>query len=204
MASERLTLDFGIYRQFRPGARPVLIVMTSYATNSSTGEPTVYYLCEVTHPLAEFEAAGLVVEFASIAGGVPPVEGLDVNDPVNARYWNDPAFRQALRQTRPIRAVDPTRYAAVFFASGHGTMWDLPGNADVARVTRWIYERGGVIAAVCHGPAALVDVQLSDGTYLVRSHQVAAFTNEEEAAICLTSVVRFLLQTRLVERGATH
>lgn len=183
---------------------PVLIVVTSRATKGSTGQPTGYYLSEVTHPLAEFEAAGLKVEFAPIEGGEPPVDGLDLNDPVNARYWNDPHFRQALRETRPVSTVDPSRYAAVFFAGGHGTMWDFPGNADVGRIARQVYESGGVVAAVYHGPAALVDVKLSDGTYLVRGHEVAAFTNAEEEAVGLTSVVPFLLETRLEERGATH
>jgi putative intracellular protease/amidase len=83
-------------------------------------------------------------------------------------------------------------------------MWDFPGNDDVARVGRQAYEDGGVVAAVCHGPAALVDLTLSDGSYLVDGKQVAAFTNREEQAVKAQDAVPFLLADKLTERGATH
>lgn len=184
--------------------RPVLMVLTSHGTKGSTGQPTGFYLGELTHPLAELEAAGIPVELASIEGGEPPVDGLDLTDPTNARYWNDASFRSALRQTRRLADVDPARYSAIFFAGGHGAVWDFPQSADVNRVTREIYEAGGVVGAVCHGPAALVNVTLSDGSYLVSGRDLSAFTDEEERAVGLDQVVPFLLASTLVERGARH
>jgi putative intracellular protease/amidase len=50
----------------------------------------------------------------------------------------------------------------------------------------------------------LVNVKLSDGTYLVDGKEVSAFTNDEEEKVGLTSVVPFLLATKLEERGAKH
>lgn len=111
-----------------------LFVLTSHAEKGSTGEPTGFYLGEVTHPLAELDAAGIHVEFASIQGGEPPVDGLDLDDEINARYWNDAAFRDALRHTQRLGDIDTSKYAAVFYAGGHGAMWDFPGNADVEKV----------------------------------------------------------------------
>jgi putative intracellular protease/amidase len=67
-----------------------------------------------------------------------------------------------------------------------------------------LYEAGGVVAAVCHGPAALVGITLSDGRPLVEGKEVAAFTNAEEEAAGLTESVPFLLQARLEELGAKH
>ncbi|UEP23795.1 type 1 glutamine amidotransferase domain-containing protein [Burkholderia ambifaria] len=182
----------------------VLFVLTSHATKGATGEPTGFYLGEVTHPLAELDAAGIPVEFASIQGGEPPVDGLDLTDEINARYWNDSAFRDALRHTQRLGDVDASKYVAVFFAGGHGAMWDFPGNADVQKVTRAVYEAGGVVGAVCHGPAALVDVTLGDGTYLVAGKNLSAFTDEEERAVQLDHVVPFLLASTLTQRGAHH
>lgn len=46
-------------------------------------------------------------------------------------------------------------------------MWDFPDNKELAAITSKIYENGGVVAAVCHGPAGLVNVKLSNGKYLV-------------------------------------
>lgn len=83
-------------------------------------------------------------------------------------------------------------------------MWDFPHNETVSTLGRDIYEDGGVVAAVCHGPAALVGMTLSDGTPLVQGKTLAAFTDAEEEAVGLTDVVPFLLQTELEKLGATH
>ncbi|MEI3852797.1 MULTISPECIES: type 1 glutamine amidotransferase domain-containing protein [unclassified Ensifer] len=184
--------------------KPVLFVLTSHGTKGDGGQPTGFYLGEVTHPLAVLDATGISVEFASIKGGEPPVDGLDLEDKVNRRFWNDEAFRAAIRTTAKLDEVDPSRYAAIFFAGGHGAMWDLPQSDAVDRVTRSIFEAGGAVAAVCHGPAALVNVKLSDGRYLVSGRDVSAFTDSEERAVGLDKTVPFLLATMLVERGARH
>lgn len=184
--------------------RPVLFVLTSHARKGDSGEPTGFYLAEVTHPLQQLETAGIPVEFASIQGGEPPVDGLDLQDSTNAHYWADAQFRQAIRTTARLEDVDPARYAAIFFAGGHGAMWDFAGSSAVQHVARAIYEAGGAVAAVCHGPAALVNVTLSDGSYLVAGKQLAASTDSEERAVQLEQVVPFLLASTLVQRGARH
>lgn len=181
--------------------KPLLIVMTSHGDKAGHG-PTGFYLSEVTHPLKEFLAANLPVAFASIAGGEPPVDGLDLTDEVNARFWNDPMFRAAIRSTQKLADVNPAAYAGIFFAGGHGAVWDFPTSPAVQTVTRAIWEQGGVVGAVCHGPAALTNVTLSDGRPLVNGRRVAAFTDAEENAVGLTAVVPFLLSTRLAELGA--
>ena len=98
-----------------------------------------------------------------------------------------------------IAAAD---YDAVFFAGGHGTMWDFPDDTALAQIAADVYEAGGVVGAVCHGPAGLVNVKLSDGSYLVGGKTVSTFTNDEEVAVGLVDVVPFLLENRLTERGA--
>lgn len=187
-----------------PPIKPVLIVLTSHGSKGKTGEPTGFYLGELTHPLAVFDDAGIPVELASIQGGEPPVDGVELDDAINARYWQRDAFRNAIRETRRLDTVDPSRYSAIFFAGGHGAMWDFPTAPAVNTVTRAIYEQGGIVSAVCHGPAALVNVTLSDGTYLVAGKQLSAFTDDEERAVKLDQVVPFLLATKLIERGAIH
>jgi putative intracellular protease/amidase len=182
----------------------VLIVLTSHGQKGSTGQTTGYYLSEVTHPLKVFEEAGLHVDFASIKGGEPPVDGLNLDDPINAKYWDSENFRSAVRNTQSIDQVDSAQYDAIFFAGGHGTMWDFPNNKSAQMITRNIYENGGVVAAVCHGPAALVNVTLSNGEYLIRGKQFAAFTDDEERAVKLENVVPFLLASTLQQRGGTH
>lgn len=182
--------------------KPVLIVMTSHGSKGAGGEPTGFYLSEVTHPLAVLEAAGIPVDFASIQGGEPPVDGLDLNDATNARYWNDAGFRAQVSHSKALADIDPDAYSAIFFAGGHGAMWDFPQSAAVQAKTRAVWEAGGVVGAVCHGPAALVNVTLGNGSYLVAGRQVAAFTDSEEVAVGLQEVVPFMLSSTLAARGA--
>ncbi|HEY9644308.1 MAG TPA: type 1 glutamine amidotransferase domain-containing protein, partial [Coleofasciculaceae cyanobacterium] len=116
---------------------------------------------------------------------------------------DDPAKMAQVENTLHPTQVNPSEYDAIFYAGGHGTMWDFPENADLAGLAASIYEQGGVVGAVCHGPAGLVNIRLSNQDYLVSGKVVSAFTNEEEAAVGLTDVVPFLLEEKLIERGAT-
>lgn len=189
-----------------PTQKRALIVVTSHAQLGDTGKPTGYYLPEVAHPYAALVARGIEVDIASIAGGTAPLDpsSLQLTDPVNKHFWETPATRAKLEHTQPLSQIDPGRYQAVLFAGGHGTMWDFPNNPDVQRIAASIYEAGGVVAAVCHGPAALVDVKLSSGQHLVAGRHVAAFSDAEEEAAGLTRVMPFLLQSTLEQRGARY
>jgi putative intracellular protease/amidase len=182
----------------------VLMVLTSHGELGSTGRRTGFYLPEAAHPWAVFRRAGYDIDYVSPKGGEAPADGVDRSDPVQSAFLDDAAARAGIRETLTPQQVDPAEYDAIFYVGGHGTMWDLPDNEALAATATAIYESGGIVGAVCHGPAGLVNVSLSDGSYLVDGRQVAAFTNAEEAAVALDSVVPFLLQSRLEERGAKH
>jgi len=185
--------------------KPILFVVTSNPVKGATGIPTGFNLAEVTHPLEKLQEAGIRVEIASIQGGAAPLDGLeDMKDPVIARYWADADFRHAIANTLRIDEVDPARYSAVMFAGGHGTMWDFPDSVGAQKVIREIDAAGGIVSAVCHGPAALVNARRADGSLLVAGKRVAAFTNGEEEEVQSTHVVPFLLASTLNERGAFH
>jgi putative intracellular protease/amidase len=181
----------------------VLFVLTS---NDDLGgvRTTGFFVGEAAQPLRVLHAAGVQVDLAPLAGGPPPMDGRDEGDRAQNDFLADPSIREQLRNTPRLADIDPTDYDAVLFVGGHGTMWDFPDDPDVARVGRDIFEACGIVGAVCHGSAALVNMTLSDGTPLVAGKTVAAFSNEEEAAVRLTGTVPFLLEDVLLERGARH
>ncbi len=180
----------------------VLVAVTSHAEKGSTHEPTGAYLSEISHPYAVLREAGFTVDFVSPTGGHVPLDGVDRKDPVNAAFLDDPKALAHLHESVRSRDASSTGYDAIFFAGGHGTMWDFPDDAGLQKLASEIYGRGGAVAAVCHGPAGLVNVKLEGGRYLVDGKDVAAFTNEEERAVGLEKVVPFLLSDKLAERGA--
>ena len=184
--------------------KKVLIVLTSHNTLGDTGKETGYYLPEVSHPVDVFDRAGVEVSYVSPKGGKAPMIGIDRDDPLNAAFLDDATKMAAVENTLHPSEIDPSEYAAIFYAGGHGTMWDFPDAKDLGAISAQIYENGGVVGAVCHGPAGLVPICLSDGSLLIADKEVSGFTNQEEAAVELAEVVPFLLADRLTELGATH
>jgi putative intracellular protease/amidase len=182
----------------------VLFVLTSHDRKGS--KPSGFFLSEATHPHLVLSNAGYQIDFASPKGGKAPLDpdSLDLSDAINAKFWNDPTLRAAVEHTKRASDVSADDYAGIFFAGGHGAMWDLPDDAQLAALTAAIYEHGGVVGAVCHGPAALLNVKRSDGAYLIKDLFVAAFTNDEEREVGLDRVVPFMLADKLEERGAHH
>ncbi|MDY7232171.1 type 1 glutamine amidotransferase domain-containing protein [Hyalangium rubrum] len=185
----------------RKHAMKMLIVLTSHDQLGNTGRKTGFYLSELTHSLDVFQRAGIEVDLASPKGGLPPMDGVDRGDAINKTFLEDKGWMARLEKTTRLEDVDPSRYDAVYVPGGHGTMYDLPDNARLQAILAAVYTRGGVVAAVCHGPAALVNVKLEDGSYLVAGKSVSSFTDEEETAMKLTQAMPFLLESKLRERG---
>lgn len=182
--------------------KKILFVLTSHGVKGSTGEPTGYYLSEVSHPWEVLTKAGYEIDFVSPKGGNPPVDGFNLEDAVNKEFWENKEYRKKLEHTMKPSDVNPADYVAIHYAGGHGTMWDFADNTELAAIAAKIYENNGVVSAVCHGPAGLVNIKLSNGKYLVDGKRVNAFTNEEEIAVKLENVVPFMLESTLIERGA--
>lgn len=182
--------------------KKILFVVTSHDKKGSTQEPTGYYLSEVSHPWHVLHSAGYQIDFVSPQGGKAPVDGFDLTDPINKAFWENKEYRQKIETTMKPSQVIPETYAAIFYAGGHGAMWDFADNKELAAIAARIYESKGLVAAVCHGPAGLVNVQLENGQYLVAGKKVNSFTNEEESTVGLETVVPFLLESKLIERGA--
>ncbi|SCG35047.1 Putative intracellular protease/amidase [Micromonospora siamensis] len=188
------------FRASMDGMTRALIALTSHRQLGNTGKETGFYVGEAAEPWETFRAAGWDVDLVSVEGGQPPLDGRDEND----KTQNDFLATAGVENTPKAADVDPTGYDVIVFAGGHGTMWDFPGNPELTRIAASIYERGGVVSAVCHGPAALVDLKLTDGSQLVAGKRVAGFTNDEEDAVGLSAEVPFLLADKLTEAGATH
>lgn len=183
-----------------------LIVVTSHDKMGDTNERTGLWLAEMTHPYQELTQAGIEVELASIKGGAAPIDprSLGEDDDINREFMANPATRSMIDNTLKLADVDPSRYDAILFAGGHGTVWDFPNSPAVNDIGYAIYQQGGFVTAVCHGPAALLNIRDNSGKLIIDGKQVAGFSNAEEAAIGLTDVVPYLLQDELIKGGAEY
>ncbi len=174
----------------------VLIVMTSHGDLGGL-RPTGVFVSEAAEPWAEFTQAGCRVDVATVAGGRPPFDGFDEHDATQRRFVESVDLDGA----PALADVHVGDYDAIFFAGGHGTMWDFVAPV-VGEAAAAVWAAGGVVAAVCHGPSALVSAVTKDGRPLVAGRRVTGFTNEEEHLVKLETVVPFLLADRLTELDA--
>ena len=94
---------------------------------------------------------------------------------------------------------DAADFDAVFYPGGHGPLWDLVDDSDSISLIENFWAANKPVAAVCHAPAVLLNVNGGD---LVRGKEVTGFTNSEEVAVELTDVVPLLVEDSLIERGA--
>lgn len=179
-----------------------LIVVTNHNKLGNTDEKTGWFLAEVSHVYWPLINAGFTVDFASPKGGEAPVEekSMKLDDPENKSFVEKLNVKTGIA-TIAMKNIDPSKYGVIYFAGGHGTMWDFPDNADIERVTSLIYENGGVVSAVCHGPSALTSIKLSDGKYLINDKTINSFTDSEEREVGKDKIVPFLLESRLRDRG---
>lgn len=183
----------------------ILAVVTSCETMGSSNKKTGYELTELSRVYYVFKANGFEVDIASTKGGNPPVV-IDDDDMgvYDYAFLNDTLAQNKIRNSIPISEVNRESYAAIYFAGGKGAMFDFPDNKNIQSILKEYYESGKVIGAVCHGPAALVNVRLSDGSYLVKEKQVCSFTNKEELFLKSDAkeIFPFLLQDKLIANGA--
>lgn len=187
-------------------SKRVLFVVTNHDQLGHTASKTGWHSGQLSHPLKLLTEAGYEVDFASPNGGKAPMSPSSENydDPINAKFLLNPQLQARFDDTIAADQVDASRYRAVYFVGGHGAMWDFPRNPRLAELAADIYQAGGIVAAISHGVAALINAKLKDDSWLVQGKKMTGFSNDEEKVLKLHDVVPSLLETRLREHGAQY
>lgn len=179
-----------------------LIVVTNHARFDGTNRATGVWFSEATHFHDVMSQNGIGVDYVSPEGGYVPLDpaSLTQMDDLNWTYYGDQSYRQKYlaHSLSPIQ-VDPTLYDLIYFAGGHGVMWDFPKNQAIADIAKKIYAQGGIVSAVCHGVVGL----LAMGDF-INGKKLTGFTNEEEDINQLTTMVPFLAEDALKAAGADY
>ena len=194
----------------------ILMVISNPAISTTLGVSVGFWGAELTHAWHAFKEAGYDVTIASPDGGVCQ---LDVwsdprdesrysrDDLLTMGFINTPELWALVEQTPKLADLDLAAYDAIVVVGGQGPMFTFRGNADLERALRTIYESNRVTAALCHGVAALIDVRLSDGSYLIAGKTMTGFANVEEEyadAFVGRQVMPWRIEDAARERGANY
>ncbi|MCT9071474.1 type 1 glutamine amidotransferase domain-containing protein [Cupriavidus gilardii] len=197
-----------------PAQRRILVVATNVDQYQKVGFRTGLWLSELTHFWDVAEEAGHTLQLASPSGGKIPIdpESLMLSELARSagmrssvfKRYEDRIFMDVLNDTVNVASVDPGEFDAIYLTGGHGVMFDFPGCEPLARLIAAMYEQGRVVAAVCHGPAGLLDVRLGNGELLVQGKRVTGFSWNEEIMAKRDFAVPFGLEQELGKRGAQY
>ncbi|WP_205195541.1 type 1 glutamine amidotransferase domain-containing protein [Chitinophaga sp. Cy-1792] len=189
-------------------SKKVLFVVTSHSDLGNTGKKTGIWIEEFAAPYYYLTDKGVEITIASPKGGQAPIDPKstepDAQTPATKRYYGDAATQEKLSHTVLLSTVNQSDYDAVFYPGGHGPMWDLANDATSAKLISDFSGHNKPVAFVCHAPAALKNVKAANGEPFVRGKKVTGFSNSEEAAVGLVSVVPFLLEDGLKAVGGIY
>lgn len=186
----------------------ILMVLTTHDALGASGKKTGFWLDEFAAPYYAFKDAGAAVTLASPRGGRPPIDPrsdtADFQTDDTRRFRADPTAEASLGNTVKLADIAAEDYDAVFYAGGHGAMFDLAEEPASIALAETLFAAGKPVSAVCHGSAVFRHTKGPDGAPLVRDKQVAGFTNAEEAAVGLTDAVPYLVEDMLRQNGGLY
>lgn len=190
--------------------KKILIIVTNVPEYEKVGYRTGLWLGELTHFWDVTEEAGYHMDIASPSGGYVPLdpESLiisEVADTVGikghvSKRYEDRNFMNLLRDTSKVSEMNAGDYDAIYMTGGHGVMFDFSTSVALAVLTAKFYEINKIVSAVCHGPAGLLEVKLSNGDYLIKGKDVTGFSWKEEVLAKRDHAVPFSLEDELQER----
>ena len=196
--------------------RRVLMVVANPTISTNNGWPVGFWAAELTHPWYELTERGVEVTIASPDGGRVEFDAL--SDPRDASRWSSedlismgfvhtPELLALLDDTPRLADLDPADFDALLICGGQSPMFTFPDNADLQQTVRAFYEAEKITGAFCHGVSALLNVTLSDGSYLVDGRTVTGFSNVEEDfgnEATGVEIMPWRLEDALRDRGANY
>lgn len=187
----------------------ILIIVTNVSEFEKVGYRTGLWLGELTHFWDVAEEAGFQMEIASGLGGYVPIDPESLAQAVlkeggTDKRYEDKAYINLLQNTLKVSEANSEDYDAIYMTGGHGVSFDFPRSEALAKLTAEFYESGKIVSAVCHGPAGLLEVKLSNGDYLINGKDLPGFSWDEEVAVMRDQAVPFSLEEELKKRGANY
>jgi putative intracellular protease/amidase len=167
----------------------VAILASNPAVSPVAGWPVGFWWAELVHPYWELTGHGYEVDIYSPDGGAlvgdawsdPRDEsGYSAEDILTLGFIASAKHAALVEQSRPLAALDPAAYDAVFLVGGQGPMITFVDEPRVHQLVRDFYEAGKVTAIVCHATCVLLKATLSNGTLLVAGKTWTGFADSEE------------------------
>ena len=159
----------------------VLAVLSSGYKDEKNNYETGWWGEELFAPMLLLEEAGHQVDLASPLGGKPTIDKMSISEEFDPNGTYKELYESGKADdTMKLSDVNADAYDVVLVVGGHGAMYDLAKNEDLHRIMNGIYDRGGIVAAECHGPAPLVFAKRPNGDSFISGKKVTGYPDEME------------------------
>ncbi len=158
----------------------VLFIVSNQHTYGDTDINTSNHFAEIVLAFDVLKKEGYIIDFVSPEGGAIPIGYLNTSDSIQKEYLYDFEFMKLLKHTKKPKEIESFKYAAVYYGGGGAAMFGVPENREIQQISASIYEKDGIVAAICHGTAGLVHLKTSDGKYIYKNKKVNGFPDAFE------------------------
>jgi D-lactate dehydratase len=177
--------------------RKAIIAISSYqGAIYPDGHKTGLFFVEALHPFEVLVSAGFEVDLASETGTF----GFDFNSlqppflsGSDKAVYNNPhhPFMAKLAKLNKASDLKKTDYGVFFASAGHAALYDYPTAKGLQAIAADVWDRGGIVGTVCHGPAILPGViDSKTGKSIVDGKTVTGFTIEGELVFNILDKMR--------------
>lgn len=184
-------------------SQKILFIVSNAHFYGDTKMNTANHFAEIVFPYDKLVKAGYTVDFVSPEGGAIPIGYIQTSTPIIKEYLYDKAFMKLLKNTKKPSEINAADYLAVYYGGGGAAMFGVPENQAIQKIAMSVYEeQAGIVAAVCHGSAGLVNLKKKDGSYLVAGKKVNGFPDLfEDMKATYYQTFPFSIEKKLAERG---
>lgn len=186
-------------------SKKVLFVTSNATHYGNTTITTTNNFPEIVYAYHEFEKAGIVVDFVSPEGGQVPIGYIHSADSILQKYLFDEVLMRKLKYTFKPSEIDTDAYQAIYYVGGGSAMFGVPENKAIQQLAQHIVEKNkGILSAICHGTAGIVNIQKSNGDYMIKGHKITGFPNAfEDTTATYYKQFPFSIDKMITKHGAT-
>ncbi|WP_299888441.1 type 1 glutamine amidotransferase domain-containing protein [uncultured Lacinutrix sp.] len=180
----------------------ILFIVSNQHTYGDTDMNTSNHFGEIVYAYDILVNGGYKVDFVSPNGGAIPIGYLATSNSIQKKYLYDFNFMKKLKNTLKPVDILPSAYKAVYYVGGGAAMFGVPENKNIQDITMSIYNNNGIVSAICHGTAGIVNLKAKNGDYLYKGRDVNGFPDVfENKAAKYYETFPFSIEQLIKERG---
>lgn len=160
--------------------KKVLFVCSNQHFYGDTQIRTSNHFGEIVVPYDLFVKSGFTVDFVSPKGGAVPVGYINTSDGVHKQYLYENYFMNKLKKTLHPSEVTASNYDAILYIGGGAAMFGVPEDVAIQDIARKIYNKNGIVSAICHGTAGLAFLKDEMGNSLYADKKITGFADTFE------------------------